>query len=259
MVSAPIALVLALQVAPSPPVAPASPPPAAPVPVASPNRAAPRPVAAPPDPDAPRPAAPSDLAAPPDAAARPVTSPELAIPRPVAAPPDPGAPHPDELTHRRLVFAHTLALEFGARYPVPSGALAMFLGSDLRPRLDRRRRLHRAALGYQLTLALGRADLVYAESPGSRSLSGLVTHRHALALLGRAGPRERLFHALALAAVFAGTAPVGLDGELRLGHVFPARPGRRAHFVLGGQLRLGAPFAGPLLPQFGGFLGVLVL
>lgn len=245
MVSAPIALVLALQVAPSPPVAPASPPPA---------------VAAPSDPDAPRPAAPSDLAAPPDrAAARPVTSPELAIPRPVAAPSDPGAPHPDELTHRRLVFASTLALEFGARYPVPSGALAMFLGSDLRPRLDRRRRLHRAALGYQLTLALGRADLVYAESPGSRSLSGLVTHRHALALLGRAGPRERLFHALALAAVFAGTAPVGLDGELRLGHVFPARPGRRAHFVLGGQLRLGAPFAGPLLPQFGGFLGVLVL
>ena len=239
MVSAPIALVLALQVAPSPPVAPASPPPAAPADPAPPGLAAPRPVAAPSDPDPPRPADPD-------------------APRP-ADPSDPGAPHPDELTHRRLVFASTLALEFGARYPVPSGALAMFLGSDLRPRLDRRRRLHRAALGYQLTLALGHADLVYAESPGSRSLSGLVTHRHALALLGRAGPRERLFHALALAAVFAGTAPVGLDGELRLGHVFPARPGRRAHFVLGGQLRLGAPFAGPLLPQFGGFLGVLVL
>lgn len=245
MVSAPIALVLALQVAPSPPAAPASPPPAPPRPVTSANLAAPRDLAA----------ASPDLAIP-----RPVAAaPDLAIPPPVAAPPDLAIPRRDELTHRRLVFASTLALEFGARYPVPSGALAVFLGSDLRPRLDRRRRLHRAALGYQLTLALGRADLVYAESPGSRSLSGLVTHRHALALLGRAGPRERLFHALALAAVFAGTAPVGLDGELRLGHVFRARPGRRAHFVLGGQLRLGAPFAGPLLPQFGGFLGVLVL
>lgn len=169
---------------------------------------------------------------------------------PVAA----ASPASTDDTHRRLVLAQTTALELGVRYPVPSGALALFLGTDLRPRLDRRRRVRRAAIGYQLTLAVGRADLVFAESPRNHSLTGLVTHRHALALLGRAGPRGRLFHALAVAVVFGGTAPLGLDGELRLGHIFGAG---RVQGLVGGQLRLGAPFAGPLLPQFGLFLGVL--
>ena len=175
---------------------------------------------------------------------------------PGPAPTAPSALARDELTHRRLVLANTYALEFGVRYPVPSGVVALLLGTDLRPRLDRRRRLHRLALGYQLSLALGRADLVYAESPANRGLSGLLTHRHALAMIGRAGAHGRLFHALALAAVFGGPAPVGLDGELRLGHILGARPGR-VHAVIGGQLRVGAPFAGPLLPQFGLFLGLL--
>lgn len=198
--------------------------------------------------------APPPTAPAPGALASPFTAPAS----PTAAPASPIASptRPAELTHRRLVHAQTTALEFGVRYPVPSGALALLLGTDLRPRLARRGRVHRTALGYQLTLSLGRADLVYAESPRNRSLTGLITHRHALALLGRTGPRGRLFHALAVAVVFGGTAPIGLDGELRLGHVFgPAS--RRVQGVVGGQLRLGAPFAGPLLPQFGVFLGAL--
>lgn len=219
MVPAPIALVLALQVAPSPPVAPAS-------------------------------AAPASQAAP--------SSPAAPASSPLAPASPPLSPARDDSTHRRLVFAGAPALEFGVRYPVPSGAVALFLGTDLRPRLDRRARARLAALGYQLTLSLGHADLVFAESPGNRSLAGFVSHRHALALLGRAGARERLIYGLAIAAVFGGAAPVGVDGELRLGHAFGARPGRRAEAQIGGLVRAGAPFGGPLLPQFGVFLGVLV-
>lgn len=224
MVPAPIALVLALQVAPSPPVAPASAAPAL--------QPAPSP-----------PVAPALQHAPSSAT----------TPAPAAA-----ALARDDLGHRRLVFAANPGLEFGVRYPVPSGALALFLGTDLRPRLDRRGRARRAALGYQLTLSLGHADLVFAESPRNRGLAGFVSHRHALALLGRAGARERLIYGLALAAVFGGAAPVGFDGELRLGHALGARPGRRAEAQIGGLVRVGAPFGGPLLPQFGVFLGVLV-
>lgn len=177
----------------------------------------------------------------------------LALALPAAAPT--GA---DELTHRRLVLANTYALEFGVLYPAPSGAIACFLGSDLLPRRDRQGRLWRAALGYQLTLAVGHADLAYAESPRNRSLSGLLTHRHALALLGRGGARSRLFYSVAAGLVFGGTAPIGGDAEARLGRVVGGRPGRRAQAVIGGELRLGARFGGVPLPQFGLFVGVLV-
>lgn len=187
----------------------------------------------------------------------PMTAPHLALALALQATLTP-SPVPDELTHRRLVLANTYALELGVLYPAPSGAIACFLGSDLLPRRGRQGRLWRAALGYQLTLAAGHADLAFAESPRSRSLSGLLTHRHALALLGRGGARGRLFYSVAAALVFGGTAPIGADAEARLGRVVGGRPGRRARAVIGGELRLGARFGGVPLPQFGVFVGVLV-
>lgn len=52
-----------------------------------------------------------------------------------------------------------------------------------------------------------------------------------------------------------GTSLADVEGEARLGPIFPAREGRRLEGVVGGQTRLGAASHGAPLPQ----PGILVL
>ncbi|HEY0135696.1 MAG TPA: hypothetical protein VGB85_16545, partial [Nannocystis sp.] len=132
----------------------------------------------------------------------------------LAAPPSP------EATHRQLVFAGSLALGLGVLYPIPSGELGLFLGSELRPRRPRAGVPRRAALGYHGTVSAGYADLHYAASPRDRSLTGILFHRHGLMALGLGGRRGRLFHGIGGAVVFGDTAIIGVEVEGKLGWVF---------------------------------------
>lgn len=174
---------------------------------------------------------------------------------------------PDAIKYRRLVFANTYVLNFGVLYPIPSGDLQLYLGTNLRPRRRAAGGEWNTAIGYQLTLSLGTADYstialsdfdpygrgsdVYARLP-------IFFHRHHITAMGHGGARGRLYYAFGGGAVLWLSDLAGIEAEGKLGYIFSAAEGRRLRGVVGGQARLGAAIGGVPLPQFGLFVGFMV-
>jgi len=274
----PALLVLALQAAPAPqrPTVVTPPPTTQPAaPVATP------PTPAPSDPPAASPTIPPAPATPP----QPYNYPETATPTPPApqaplssppAIPPPNQPFnypptesaaqvPDDVKFRRLVFAAIVTVNFHIFMGVPSGDFQFFLGTNLRPRKRIGGGQWNTAVGYQLGLSVGLADLptleFSSEDPNSDGFEfnlPLFYHRHHITAMGHGGKRGRLFYSFGGGALIWQTTPFAVEGEGKLGYVFSVQEGRRAKGVLGGQARLGAGFGGIPLPQFGLFLGLLV-
>lgn len=259
-------LALALQVAPA--AAPASPTPASPTPTEPAPTSTPVTTAT----DATAPAATAAPVAAPLAPSAPPASWYLPNAAPVPTTPAassegaPEAPGDDAVKYRRLVFSNFYALDFGI-YPIPSGDFSFFLGTNLRPRRSTLGRDWNTAIGYQLTLSVGGADFNYGETEAIQSyftddfesfLDPIFFHRHALMAQGLGGRKGRFYYAMGAGAVMWRTVLAGVEGEARLGYAFWAREGSRVKGIFGGQARLGGPFDGAPLPQFGLFIGFMV-
>lgn len=165
---------------------------------------------------------------------------------------------PERLTHRKLVVATLFNLSFAFDSPLPSGNFTLFLGTNLRPRRSRRGFDWNTAIGYQLTLSVGGADLGSIERTDvTFDGLGLFIHRHHLTAMGHGGKRQRLFYAFGGGGFFSLAQIVGIEAEGRLGYVF-SDPERRVKGVIGGQARLSLAFEGVPLPQVGPFISMLV-
>lgn len=173
----------------------------------------------------------------------------------------------EAVKYRRLVFSNFYTLNQGI-WLVPSGELSVFLGTNLRPRRSTLGPDWNTAIGYQMTLSLGEADIWYGDSQVVQdrldtdfdgfARDPIFYHRHALMAQGYGGRKSRLFYALGGGAVMWNSLLLGIEAEGKLGYIFSAREGSRVKGVLGGQLRLGGPFDGFPLPQFGFFIGFMV-
>lgn len=255
------ALTLALQQPAPAPAAPSAQP-AAPAPTSAPGE--------PWDPTAATPPAETAQPAPPPPTAPPSTEPvypfspfspgdgsSAAGPTaPAEGPPDVALP--ERLTHRKLVIGALFSPSFGVTSGVPSGNFTLFLGTNLRPRRNRADTFDwNTALGYQLTLSVGGADIGLLDTTAVNFDGiGIFIHRHHLTAMGYGGKRQRLFYSFGGGGFFSLAQIVGIEGEGRLGYVF-GDPERRVKGIVGGQARLSLAFEGVPLPQFGPFLGLL--
>ncbi len=172
---------------------------------------------------------------------------------------------PDDIKYRRLVFAGLVTLNFSIETAVPSGDFQFFLGTNLRPRKRARGGQWNTAIGYQLGLSVGHADLATLEFSSEdpnlndfESFAPVFYHRHHITAMGHGGKRGRLYYSFGGGALIWQTTPFAVEGETRLGYVFFAPEGRRAKGVIGGQARLSGGFGGIPLPQFGLFAGAFV-
>jgi hypothetical protein len=185
-------------------------------------------------------------------------SPGVDAPVPTRMAEGPGA-LPESVTHRKLVFANFYTLNFSVLMPIPSGDFTFFIGTNLRPRKNRARTFDwNTALGYQLTLSAGPADMptfIFSLSQRDSIFSGLFVHRHHLTAMGYGGQRQRLFYSFGAGAFFDAAELAGIEGEGRLAYVF-SQPDRRIKGVVGGQARLTSAFGVPLL-QLGPFIGFM--
>lgn len=246
---------------PTPPAPASQPAPATPAPVAteaSPPAApapAPVPAPAPAQPAPPQPAQPYPTAQPYGGPSTPSYPPPATTPPPVAA--EGPAKAPESVTHRKLVFANLYGLSFNIFSPIPSGDFTFFLGTNLRPRKNWARTFDwNTALGYQLTLSVGYADIpTFGLSP--LNFEGIFVHRHHFTAMGYGGQKQRLFYSMGGGVMFALTEVAGVEGEGRLGYVF-TNPANRVKGVIGGQARLTAAFGGVPLLQLGPFIGFMV-
>ncbi|MCY1061896.1 hypothetical protein [Nannocystis sp. SCPEA4] len=163
---------------------------------------------------------------------------------------------PEAVSHRKLVFANFYTLNFNILGPIPSGEFTFFLGTNLRPRKNRARTFDwNTALGYQLTLSVGFADIpTFGLSPSD--YFAFFVHRHHLTAMGYGGRNQRLFYSMGGGVMFALSEVGGVEGEGRLGYVF-TRPEKRVKGVVGGQARLTAAFGGVPLLQLGPFIGFM--
>lgn len=175
-----------------------------------------------------------------------------------AAPPAPLGEPPveprDSHAYRRLVLANNYAVNWSVLSGRPSGELSLFLGSSLRPRLGLKGRLWTTALGYELTLSAGAADLhtAFFSFPGDY---GLLYHRHHLAAVGFGARGDRLYYQFGGGVLLHATVPTALEADVRLGCVLGTRRPTRIKGVVGGQVRLVGVLYGVPLPQFGIFAG----
>ena len=168
--------------------------------------------------------------------------------------------------YRRLVFSNFYTLNFGL-YPIPSGDFSAFLGTNLRPRKSMFGTDWNTAIGYQLTLSVGYADIWYGESQAVQNELGsdeffqpdpIFFHRHALMAQGYGGRKGRLYYAMGGGAVMFRTLLIGVEAEGKIGYIFSAREKSRTKGIIGGQARLGGAFDGAPRPQFGLFIGFMV-
>jgi hypothetical protein len=158
-----------------------------------------------------------------------------------------------------LVFANFYALNFGVTFPVPSGDFSFFLGTNLRPRKNFGRTWDwNTAIGYQLTLSVGGADIDAYERGRYRQSDAFFVHRHHLTAMGIGGEKQRLFYSLGGGAWFALEQLAGVEAEGKLGYVFSKPEGKRAKGIVGGQARLSGAFEGLPIPQFGAFIGYMI-
>lgn len=206
-------------------------------------------------PPATQPPAADPFAAQPPAAPPPDYAPYPYYPPPPPAPPAPRA-LPESTTHRRLVFQNTYALNFGVSF-IPSGEFGFFLGSDLKPRKNAARTFDwHTALGYQLTLSIGYADVmpqlfVFDDAR-------LFIHRHHFTATGYGGPRQRFYWSAGGGVWMGGSTFMGIEAEGKLGGRFAVREDRRVFGVAGVQMRLGGVVDDGLpLPQLGLFIGFM--
>lgn len=171
-----------------------------------------------------------------------------------------------ETKYRRLVFSNFYTLNFGL-YAIPSGDFSVFLGTNLRPRKSTFGTDWNTALGYQLTLSLGYADIWFSESQAVQNELGgdesfqpdaIFFHRHALMAQGYGGRKGRLYYAMGGGAVMFRSLLIGIEAEGKLGYIFSARENSRTKGIIGGQARLGGAFDGAPRPQFGLFIGFMV-
>lgn len=158
---------------------------------------------------------------------------------------------------RRLVFANRYSLQWSVLSPTPSGELGLFLGSSLRPRLNRRGHPWKAALGYELALNVGGADRATAFLSWGGNY-GIFYHHHRFAALGYGGPADRLFYNFSGGVVLWRSTPVALDVEARLGVVLGKDRSRRVKGVVGGEVRVLGILGGIPMPHLGVFAGILV-
>jgi hypothetical protein len=173
-----------------------------------------------------------------------------ASPTPAAG--EPGAQPRD--AYRRLVLANHYAVNWSVLSGRPSGEVSLFLGSSLRPRLGLRERLWTTALGYELTLSAGAADLhtMFFSFPGDY---GLLYHRHHFAALGFGARDGRLYYQFGGGLLLHATSLTALEVDVRLGCVLGVRRPTRIKGVVGGQVRIVGVLDGVPLPQFGIFAG----
>lgn len=243
------ALTVALQPSSTPPAQPAAPAqPAEPLPAWEPSPPAEPPAPEPPQTTPPAPSFPAPYG--PESAG--LDPPDVPAEGPVEV------ELPERLTHRKLVVATLFNLAFAFDSLVPSGNFTLFLGTNLRPRRSRRGFDWNTAIGYQLTLSVGGADLGSIERTAVNfDGRGLFIHRHHLTAMGHGGKRQRLFYSFGGGGFFSLAQIVGIEAEGRLGYVFSS-PERRVKGVIGGQARLSLAFEGVPLPQIGPFISVLV-
>ncbi len=157
---------------------------------------------------------------------------------------------------RRLVFANHYGLQWSVINGVPSGEVALFLGSSLRPRLGRLGRWS-TALGYEFGIAVGGAER------GSAFFSwggnyGLAYHRHYVSALGYGGPSDRLYYQFGGGVLLWRSTPVALEADARLGVVLGVRRPGRIKGMIGGEARIVGVLDGDPLPQFGVFAGFFI-
>lgn len=171
----------------------------------------------------------------------------------------PSPPPPSTTTEafRRLVFANHYSLEWSVVSGTPSGQVSLFLGSSLRPRVDRKGRLWKLALGYELGVAVGGAER------GTAFLSwggnyGIAYHRHHLAALGYGGPQDRLYYQFGGGVLMWRSTPVALEADVRLGVVLGVQRSTRVKGVVGGEARIVGILDGVPLPHFGVFAGLFL-
>lgn len=184
-------------------------------------------------------------------------------PPPNAAPPPPAnvaegpGALPESVTHRKLVFANLYTLNFSIFSPIPSGDFTFFLGTNLRPRKNRARTFDwNTALGYQLTLSVGLADMPTFDLSNLNVGFPIFVHRHHFTAMGYGGKNQRLFYSVGGGALFVLSTIGGVEGEGRLGYVF-TDPAKRVKGIVGGQARLTAAFEGIPLLQIGPFIGFM--
>ncbi len=168
--------------------------------------------------------------------------------------------------YRRLVFSNFYTLNFGL-YAIPSGDLSVFLGTNLRPRKSMFGTDWNTAIGYQLTMSLGYADIWYGESQAVQNElnpdeffqnDAIFYHRHALMAQGYGGRKSRLYYAMGAGAVMWRSLVIGVEAEGKIGYIFSARENSRTKGIIGGQARLGGAFDDVPRPQFGLFIGFMV-
>jgi len=155
---------------------------------------------------------------------------------------------------RRFVFAALAGINWAAVSTIPSGEITLFFGSTLRPRVDRRGRRWRAALGYEPTVSVGAADYNAAFLSFGAGY-GRTYHRHHVSILGY-GPR-RLHYAVGGGPLFWSSTLTAFEAEGRLGAVFHARQGR-IHGLIGVRARLVMILGGYPIPHLGLTAGVAV-
>ncbi|HEY8379067.1 MAG TPA: hypothetical protein VIK91_21390, partial [Nannocystis sp.] len=110
------------------------------------------------------------------------------------------------------------------------------------------------ALGYELTLSLGAADLhtAFYSFPGDY---GLFYHRHHLAALGHGLRDDRLFYQFGGGLLLHDTTLTALEADVRLGCVLGVRRPSPVRGIVGAQARIVGVLDGVALPQFGIFAG----
>ncbi len=169
-----------------------------------------------------------------------------------------------EVGTRHFVFAALGGIHWSAVSAVPSGEATLFFGSTLRPRIDRRGRRWRGALGYEPSLSIGAADYNAAFITFGGGY-GRTYHRHHVSILGYGA--RRLHYAVGGGPLFWNSTLTGFEAEGRLGVILHARPGRgarraqrgdpkRVHGLIAARARVVMILGGYPVPQLGLSAGV---
>lgn len=158
---------------------------------------------------------------------------------------------------RKLVLANHYGLHWSPLSATPTGEVAFFLGSSLRPLRGLRGRVLKSALGYEVAVSAGGADRATSILSWGGDY-GVVYHRHHISALGYGGPGDRLFYQFGGGLMLWRSTVVALEADARLGVVLGVARGTRVKGVVGGHARLVGILGGLPLPHFGVFAGLFL-